>query len=160
MIAQATILILSAVSAVIAAPAPLPDNSIKVPLMSRRMAEARANIGNVDIQSYLTDLNRVLHKYGSSASVAIPSLLKRANEPLTDQNVDGQDELYYGSGTVGANTALGGTCLAAIAGADLSPTENLYVVGDSFLKNWYSIYSFNNYNGQPSVSFAAAAGNQ
>lgn len=58
------------------------------------------------------------------------------------------------------NSALGGTCIAAIAAADLDPTENLYVVGDSFLKNWYSIYSFTSNGGSPAVLFAAAAGNQ
>lgn len=30
----------------------------------------------------------------------------------------------------------GGFCLASIAGADIDPTENLYVVGDTFIKNW------------------------
>nr|POF15450.1 aspartic protease [Quercus suber] len=43
-------------------------------------------------------------------------------------------------------------CLAGIAGFDIDPTQNLYVVGDVFLKNWYSIYSYNG----PSVSFAKA----
>lgn len=53
-------------------------------------------------------------------------------------------------------TPLGGICLAAVAGTDLDPTQNLYVVGDSFLKNWYSIY-----NVQDSyVGFAKAIGNQ
>ncbi|KAF2086188.1 acid protease, partial [Saccharata proteae CBS 121410] len=47
-------------------------------------------------------------------------------------------------------------CVAALAGFDISPTENLYVVGDTFLKNWYSIYNYNNANGGPSVSFAKA----
>lgn len=50
----------------------------------------------------------------------------------------------------------GQMCAAAIAGADLIPGEELYIVGDSFLKNWYSIYSYTG----PSVSFAAAKGNQ
>lgn len=52
--------------------------------------------------------------------------------------------------------ALDQLCLAGIAGADIDPTQNLYVVGDTFLKNWYSIYNYNNANGQPSVSFAKA----
>lgn len=47
-------------------------------------------------------------------------------------------------------------CVANVAGADLDPTQNLYVVGDTFLKNWYSIYS---YAGSASVNFAAASGN-
>lgn len=51
----------------------------------------------------------------------------------------------------------GGLCAAAIAGADIMPQENLYVVGDTFLKNWYSTY---NYEGGASVNFAKAAGNQ
>lgn len=44
-------------------------------------------------------------------------------------------------------------CLASIAGTDIKPAENLYVVGDSFLKNWYSIY---NYDEPASVRFAKA----
>lgn len=53
----------------------------------------------------------------------------------------------------GAGALGGGLCLGGIAGADLQPTENLYVVGDGFLKNWYSIY---NYDNGASVSFAKA----
>ena len=45
-------------------------------------------------------------------------------------------------------------CLAGVAGGDIDPTQNLYVVGDTFLKNWYSIYNYVNNNGGPSVSFA------
>ncbi|KAI6959199.1 hypothetical protein KC329_g17437, partial [Hortaea werneckii] len=51
-------------------------------------------------------------------------------------------------------------CLASIAAFDIRPQENLYVVGDAFLKNWYSIYSYDGANGRPSVSFAKAVGNQ
>ena len=47
-------------------------------------------------------------------------------------------------------------CVAAIIGADIEPTENLYVVWDAFLKNWYSIFNYANAGGQPSVSFAKA----
>jgi cathepsin D len=50
-----------------------------------------------------------------------------------------------------------GYCVAGIAAEDISPSENLYVVGDVFLKNWYSIYS---YAGSASVSFAKAVHNQ
>jgi hypothetical protein len=38
---------------------------------------------------------------------------------------------------------LGGLyCVAGIAGADFKPGENFYVVGDTFLKNWYSTYEY------------------
>lgn len=40
--------------------------------------------------------------------------------------------------------AAGQRCVAAIVGADLDPTQNLYVVGDTFLKSWYSIYNYKN----------------
>ncbi|EGP88013.1 unnamed protein product [Zymoseptoria tritici ST99CH_1A5] len=33
-------------------------------------------------------------------------------------------------------------CLAGIAGADFRPGENFYIVGDTFLKNWYSTYEY------------------
>lgn len=48
------------------------------------------------------------------------------------------------------------SCVAAIVGTDVDPQENLYVVGDAFLKNWYSTFNYVNANGGPSVSFAAA----
>lgn len=50
-------------------------------------------------------------------------------------------------------------CIAGIAGADLNPTEELYVVGDTFLKNWYSTYQYVSPS-KAFVNFAAAKGNQ
>ena len=47
-------------------------------------------------------------------------------------------------------------CVAAIVGADVAPQENLYVVGDAFLKNWYTTFNYVNAGGGPSVSFAEA----
>lgn len=57
------------------------------------------------------------------------------------------------------NSSLSGLCIAGIAAADLDPTQNLYVVGDAFLKNWYSIYHFGGAK-DTYVGFAKAAGNQ
>ena len=48
------------------------------------------------------------------------------------------------------------SCVAAIVGSDVDPQENLYVVGDAFLKNWYATFNYVNADGGPSVSFAAA----
>ena len=48
------------------------------------------------------------------------------------------------------------SCVAAIVGTDVDPQENLYVVGDAFLKNWYTTFNYVGANGGPSVSFAAA----
>ncbi|KAF2214563.1 hypothetical protein CERZMDRAFT_82538 [Cercospora zeae-maydis SCOH1-5] len=47
-------------------------------------------------------------------------------------------------------------CVAGIAGADLNPTstENFYVVGDTFLKNWYSTFQY--VNPQKAYDFAKA----
>jgi hypothetical protein len=51
----------------------------------------------------------------------------------------------------------GPTCVAGIVGADLfGPGQNLWVVGDTWLKNWYSVYSYTGAGGKPSVSFARA----
>ncbi|MCJ1463840.1 hypothetical protein MMC07_002449 [Pseudocyphellaria aurata] len=49
-------------------------------------------------------------------------------------------------------------CLGAIVGTNLDLSQNLYVVGDTFLKNWYSIYNYVNAGGHPSVSFAKSVG--
>ncbi len=48
------------------------------------------------------------------------------------------------------------TCVAAIVGTDVAPEENLYVVGDAFLKNWYTTFSYVDAGGGPGVSFAEA----
>lgn len=45
-------------------------------------------------------------------------------------------------------------CLAGIIGEDLVPGESLYIVGDTFLKNWYSTYSTE--GGSSSVNLARA----
>lgn len=52
-------------------------------------------------------------------------------------------------------------CIASLAAADIEPTENLYVIGDTFLKSWYSIYSYVDNEGadNPYVGFAKAVGN-
>jgi len=47
-------------------------------------------------------------------------------------------------------------CVASVAGMDIDPDESLYVVGDVFLKSWYSVFSFTAANGKPAVSFAKA----
>ncbi|CAD6572751.1 MAG: hypothetical protein ASARMPREDX12_005429 [Alectoria sarmentosa] len=47
-------------------------------------------------------------------------------------------------------------CVAAVVGTDVSPQENLYVVGDAFLKNWYTTFNYVNAGGGPSVGFAQA----
>lgn len=48
------------------------------------------------------------------------------------------DDLGIDLGDNVLSDLLGGLlCVAGIAGADLMPNENFYVVGDTFLKNWY-----------------------
>ena len=47
-------------------------------------------------------------------------------------------------------------CVAALVGTDGTPGENLFVVGDAFLKNWYTTFSYGSGGGKPSVSFAEA----
>ena len=64
------------------------------------------------------------------------------NESLT---VNREAEYEYGE-----------NCVAAIVGTNVSPQENLYVVGDAFLKNWYTTFNYVNAGGGPSVGFAEA----
>lgn len=46
-------------------------------------------------------------------------------------------------------------CLSAIAVSDIDLNQNLYIVGDAFLKNWYSIFSYTaGPRGRPAVLFA------
>ena len=54
------------------------------------------------------------------------------------------------------NTGLGGLCLSGIAGAELSPTEELYIVGDTAIKNfdWVSFSGSTAALGVSAVNFA------
>ncbi|CAN8104254.1 unnamed protein product [Discula destructiva] len=45
-------------------------------------------------------------------------------------------------------------CIAGMAGLDLYADENLYIVGDTFIKNWYTVFSYDASNGEPAVLFA------
>lgn len=51
-----------------------------------------------------------------------------------------------------------GMCISGLAGGDLSTTENLYVVGDTFIKNWYTVMSYTASDGEPAVLFAPSIG--
>lgn len=42
-------------------------------------------------------------------------------------------------------------CLAGLAGIDLTDIENLYVIGDTFIKNWYTVFSYDASDGEPAV---------
>ena len=66
---------------------------------------------------------------------------------LEAEAVEGDGEAEYG---------YGGNCVAAVVGTDVAPQENLYVVGDAFLKNWYTTFNYVNAGGGPSVGFAEA----
>ena len=47
-------------------------------------------------------------------------------------------------------------CVAALVGTDGTPEGDLFVVGDAFLKNWYTVFNYKDVGGRPSVSFAQA----
>lgn len=47
-------------------------------------------------------------------------------------------------------------CVAAIVGTDDTPQADVYVVGDAFLKNWYTTFNYVSAGGGPSVSLAKA----
>ena len=52
----------------------------------------------------------------------------------------------------------GQNCVAALVGTDVTPAGNLFVVGDAFLKNWYTVFNYRDagVGGKASVSFAQA----
>lgn len=60
---------------------------------------------------------------------------------------------------VSAKLSLEDYCIAGFMGGDISTTENLYVVGDTFIKNWYTVMSYSASNGSPAVLFAPSIGN-
>lgn len=50
-----------------------------------------------------------------------------------------------------ATSGLENYCIAGLAGIDLTDIENLYVVGDTFIKNWYTVFSYDANDGEPAV---------
>ncbi|KAI1849147.1 hypothetical protein JX265_012780 [Neoarthrinium moseri] len=54
--------------------------------------------------------------------------------------------------------ARAGLCIAGFAGGDLTGIDDLYIVGDTFIKNWYSVFSYSAANGKPAVLFAPNIG--
>lgn len=52
-------------------------------------------------------------------------------------------------------------CFAGLMGLDFGESEdfNEYIVGDTFLKNWYTVMSYSANNGSPAVLFAPSIGN-
>ena len=85
----------------LAAPAPQPNQHIKVPLSDHHIFVRDA--GDVDGSSFLSSLNKTLKKYHSETFVPTypgQGLEKRlSTETLADQ---GSDLLYYGPITVGS----------------------------------------------------------
>lgn len=59
-----------------------------------------------------------------------------------------------------ADIDLSDYCIAGLAGGDVSETENLYVVGDTFIKNWYAVFSYTANEGAPAVLFAPSIGQE
>lgn len=57
-----------------------------------------------------------------------------------------------------AKIDLSGYCISGLAGEDITETENLYVVGDTFIKNWYTVMSYTANDGEPAVLFAPSIG--
>jgi cathepsin D len=57
------------------------------------------------------------------------------------------------------STLAGGICISAFIGGNVTgdPTP-FYIVGDTFLKSWYSVFSFTGNNGTPAVLFAPSIG--
>ena len=49
-------------------------------------------------------------------------------------------------------------CVAALGGTSDTPPGGLFVVGDAFLKSWYTVFNYQDASagGRPSVSFAQA----
>lgn len=80
--------------------------------------------------------------------------------PLVEDDID---LLVMGNQTlaaqVSAKLSLADYCIAGFMGGDISTTENLYVVGDTFIKNWYTVMSYSASDGSPAVLFAPSIGN-
>lgn len=74
---------------------------------------------------------------------------------LEDEDIEmlalGNQTLVDQVAAANVTSELANFCLAGLAGADLTDIENLYVVGDTFIKNWYTVFSYDASNGEPAV---------
>jgi hypothetical protein len=57
-----------------------------------------------------------------------------------------------------ARTAAADYCMAGLSGTDVDDFD-MFVVGDTFLKNWYSVFSYSANHDKPAVLFAPSIGN-
>lgn len=105
---SAIILSLSAIA--LAAPRPeAHSQGSNVPVNAKRSSVTTNDDGSVDYSGFLSMLRTTVRKYNNAmelpAAVENSSLnWKRANVPLVDQNMDGEDVLYYGDGDVSGQT--------------------------------------------------------
>lgn len=63
----------------------------------------------------------------------------------------GNQTLVNEMAAANVTSELANFCIAGLAGADLTDIENLYVVGDTFIKNWYTVFSYDGSDGEPAV---------
>lgn len=70
----------------------------------------------------------------------------------------GNAEIVEQAAALNITGALADYCIAGFMGGDISETENLYVVGDTFIKNWYTVFSYTASSGSPAVLFAPSIG--
>ncbi|KAK9779842.1 putative Peptidase A1 domain-containing protein [Seiridium cardinale] len=74
------------------------------------------------------------------------------------------DDLALGNAALAAEirekiaSEAGGYCFAGFSGTDLPDIGGVYIVGNTFIKNWYSVFSYSAADGQPAVLFAPNIG--
>lgn len=50
-------------------------------------------------------------------------------------------------------------CIAGFMGGDIeTESGDIYIVGDTFIKNWYTVMSYTANDGEPAVLFAPSIG--
>jgi cathepsin D len=83
---------------------------------------------------------------------------------LGSLNLKDVNDLVLGNATLAAevkaqmSSLAGGYCIAGFSGGDLTGLDDFYIVGDTFIKNWYSVFSFSASGGSPAVLFAPNVG--
>jgi hypothetical protein len=108
----AALLSLGLLAPCFAAPTTSTKQAPKVPLARERYQPHKRADGSVNTDWLLSQLKNVARKYNKDFELPeivqnAPNLIKRdtdANEALTDQVTDGEDTLYYGTGTIGSQS--------------------------------------------------------
>lgn len=113
---------------------------------------------------YLYPCNTAAKKIPSITFAGQDFAINPLDFKLGSLSLDDVEDLVLGNVTLATQVRelitpeAGGYCIAGFSGGDLTGLDDFYIVGDTFIKNWYSVFSYSASDGAPAVLFAPNVG--